>query len=133
MVIGKGQDRNPEDRQQAIEKLSELREKELGIERSRKTQEEIQGLQEKPIINRMSHMIAERRNQRLRIEDRYGLELKRKASRLNILKQQLEFRQQKADQEMTFSPVINPKSRNMSREKIYNNVGECCLLGSYNV
>jgi hypothetical protein len=52
------------------------------------------------------------------------LELKRRERRLGKLKQQLENEQKIEERDLTFSPRINPKSRNLSRQRIDKNVGK---------
>jgi hypothetical protein len=83
----------------------------------------IEGLQDRPEINYISRQIAERRNQKVPIQDRYLLEMKRRERRLGKLKQQLENEQMLQDEDLTFHPKINSKSRNLSRQRIDKHVG----------
>jgi hypothetical protein len=117
-------ERDPEEREEILSKLSAFRSRLGRVSKSKKVGKMINQLRDRPEINQISRQIAERRNQRVPIQDRYMLELKRRERRLGKLKQQLENEQLKEDQDLTFSPNINPKSRNLSRQRIDKNVGK---------
>ena len=122
-------DRDPEEREEILSKLSAFRTNISGINKSRKVGKMISELRDRPQINEISRQIAERKNQRIPIQDRYMLELKRRERRLGRLKQQLENEQKIEDRDLTFSPNINPKSRNLSKKRIDQNVGMGVYLG----
>ena len=116
--------RNENEQEEIMTKLSALKKRKGGVMKSRKVVAIIDQLREKPKINEISRQIAERRNQKVPIQDRYMLELKRRERRLGKLKQQLEHEQKLEEEDLTFRPSINPKSRKMSKRRIEKCVGE---------
>ena len=116
--------RDPNQREEALSKLSAFKAPKGRVNKSKQVVALIDQLREKPKINEISRQIAERRNQKVRIQDRYQLELKRRERRLGKLKQQLENEQKLEERDLTFSPNINAKSRRLSRRRIDQNVGK---------
>lgn len=115
--------RDPQEREEVLTKLSAFKAPKGRVSKSKKVCALIDQLREKPKINEISRQIAERRNQRVPIQERYLLELKRRERRLGKLKQQLENEQKREEKDLTFRPSINAKSRKLSRRRIDQNVG----------
>lgn len=116
--------RSSTEREEIISKLSVIKKPTGQLVKSRKVEAMISQLKSKPEINRISRQIAERRNQKVPIQDRYLLEMKRRERRLGKLKQQLENEQKSEERDLTFRPNINSRSRRLSRQRIDKNVGE---------
>ena len=106
-----------------MEKLSALPSKPKGLERSRKVREGMKELQDKPTINQISRLITEKNKGRVPIQKRWEMEVNRKKMRLENLKIKFGLRKQEEDRELTFTPRINSRSKNMTRKPLDRNVG----------